>query len=68
MSDKCAHKHTNIDLRIYTTPHQPIQSNEKELLDKFFSVICDCKPAIYVTFNGDGFDWPFVDARAAYHG
>ena len=26
------------------------------------------KPNIIVTYNGDSFDWPFVDARASYHG
>lgn len=23
------------------------------------------KPAIYVTYNGDFFDWPFMETRAA---
>jgi DNA polymerase elongation subunit (family B) len=26
------------------------------------------KPAIYVTYNGDYFDWPFIETRAAKHG
>ncbi len=26
------------------------------------------KPAIHVTYNGDFFDWPFVETRAAKHG
>ena len=26
------------------------------------------RPHIYVTFNGDFFDWPFIDKRAAAHG
>lgn len=26
------------------------------------------KPAIYVTYNGDYFDWPFIETRAAMHG
>lgn len=25
-------------------------------------------PAIYVTYNGDFFDWPFIEARARHHG
>lgn len=27
----------------------------------------DVKPHIFVTYNGDFFDWPFVEARAAIH-
>ena len=26
------------------------------------------KPHIFATYNGDMFDWPFVEARAAFHG
>lgn len=26
------------------------------------------QPAIYVTYNGDWFDWPFIEDRAAKHG
>ena len=26
------------------------------------------QPAIYVTYNGDFFDWPFLDTRAAAYG
>ena len=26
------------------------------------------RPGVYVTYNGDFFDWPFVEARAAKHG
>lgn len=32
---------------------------------------CTCvqiKPAIHVTYNGDYFDWPFMETRAAKHG
>lgn len=25
-------------------------------------------PGIYVTYNGDNFDWPFIEARARHHG
>ncbi|KAI9072749.1 hypothetical protein K1719_045283 [Acacia pycnantha] len=28
----------------------------------------EVKPSIYVTYNGDFFDWPFVERRAAHHG
>lgn len=26
------------------------------------------KPAIYVTYNGDFFDWPFIETRAGKYG
>lgn len=28
----------------------------------------EVKPGIYVTYNGDFFDWPFLENRAAHHG
>eukprot|EP01080_Neovahlkampfia_damariscottae_P004429 gene4429-7804_t len=40
------------------------EKNEKELLEKFFSHLKEEKPQIYVTYNGDNFDWPFIDDRA----
>ncbi|KAM1872905.1 hypothetical protein ACFX13_006807 [Malus domestica] len=42
--------------------------NEVELLRKWFSHMREVKPGIYVTYNGDFFDWPFLETRAAYHG
>jgi len=33
-------------------------------LHRFFDHILDVKPHIFVTYNGDFFDWPFVEARA----
>ncbi|XP_059098833.1 DNA polymerase epsilon catalytic subunit A-like [Tigriopus californicus] len=44
------------------------EANELELLQKFFDHILDVKPHIFVTYNGDFFDWPFIEARAAIHG
>lgn len=44
------------------------EANEVELLQKFFDHILEVKPHIFVTYNGDFFDWPFVEARAAIHG
>lgn len=38
--------------------------NEKALLLKFFSFIKETKPFILTSFNGDMFDWPFIEARA----
>jgi len=25
------------------------------------------KPSVYVTYNGDFFDWPFIETRAGKH-
>ncbi|KAK7262191.1 hypothetical protein RJT34_29753 [Clitoria ternatea] len=42
--------------------------NEIELLRLWFSRMQEAKPGIYVTYNGDFFDWPFLERRAAHHG
>ncbi|KAK1559202.1 hypothetical protein Q3G72_011797 [Acer saccharum] len=42
--------------------------NEVELLRWWFSHMQEVKPGIYVTYNGDFFDWPFLETRAAHHG
>ncbi|XP_034220092.1 DNA polymerase epsilon catalytic subunit A-like isoform X4 [Prunus dulcis] len=42
--------------------------NEVELLRQWFAHMREVKPGIYVTYNGDYFDWPFLETRAAYHG
>lgn len=34
---------------------------------RFFDHINEIRPHIFVTYNGDFFDWPFVEARAAIH-
>ncbi|KAH9255454.1 hypothetical protein BASA81_006573 [Batrachochytrium salamandrivorans] len=39
-------------------------TNEKEMLKHFFQHCRDIKPTVYVTYNGDSFDFPFLDARA----
>ncbi|CAD8196556.1 unnamed protein product [Paramecium octaurelia] len=44
------------------------QPNEKSLLLKFFQVILDYKPNIISSFNGDRFDWPFIEERCLTHG
>lgn len=41
---------------------------QKELLVSWFSHMREVKPSIYVTYNGDFFDWPFIEARALHHG
>ncbi|OAY74203.1 DNA polymerase epsilon catalytic subunit A [Ananas comosus] len=42
--------------------------NEEELLKAWFSHMQEVRPGIYVTYNGDFFDWPFLEKRAAHHG
>ncbi|WAR05620.1 DPOE1-like protein, partial [Mya arenaria] len=44
------------------------ESDEFSLLQRFFDHILEVKPHIFATYNGDLFDWPFVEARAAFHG
>ncbi|KAG7176387.1 DNA polymerase epsilon catalytic subunit A-like [Homarus americanus] len=43
------------------------EPNEMGLIQRFFDHILEVKPHIFVTYNGDFFDWPFVEARAAFH-
>ncbi|XP_067207203.1 DNA polymerase epsilon catalytic subunit 1 isoform X2 [Linepithema humile] len=43
------------------------EPNEKAAITKFFDHINEIRPHIFVTYNGDFFDWPFVEARAAVH-
>jgi DNA polymerase epsilon subunit 1 len=44
------------------------EMDEKALLERFFSEYVRHRPQIVVTYNGDFFDWPFVETRAKYHG
>ncbi|KAF9612004.1 hypothetical protein IFM89_037287 [Coptis chinensis] len=42
--------------------------NEEELLRQWFAHMWEVKLGIYVTYNGDFFDLPFLETRAAHHG
>lgn len=42
--------------------------DEKALLNRFFAEFRRHCPQIVVTYNGDFFDFPFVDARAQHYG
>ncbi|GMM29176.1 DNA polymerase epsilon catalytic subunit [Martiniozyma asiatica (nom. inval.)] len=44
------------------------ESDEKALLERFFEHVREVRPTVIATFNGDFFDWPFVENRASYHG
>lgn len=43
------------------------EPNEHGLIQKFFDHIMEIKPHVIVTYNGDFFDWPFVETRAAVY-
>ena len=44
------------------------EPDELSTLKRFFSHVCDVQPNIFVTYNGDFFDWPFIETRAAKYG
>lgn len=43
-------------------------ANEAATLRAWFDHMRAAHPAIYVTYNGDYFDWPFIETRAAKNG
>ncbi|CAL8111322.1 unnamed protein product [Orchesella dallaii] len=50
---------------LFTIFNEP---NEMAVIQRFFDHILDVKPHIFSTYNGDFFDWPFIEARATFHG
>ncbi|XP_019487455.1 PREDICTED: DNA polymerase epsilon catalytic subunit A [Hipposideros armiger] len=44
------------------------EPDEVHLIQRWFEHVQETKPTIMVTYNGDFFDWPFVETRAAAHG
>jgi DNA polymerase epsilon subunit 1 len=52
------------DVGTFTVFNEP---DELHLLKKFFEHIRETKPTVFTTFNGDHFDWPFIQARAEHH-
>ena len=42
--------------------------DERALIRHFFDHMRAARPGVYVTYNGDWFDFPFLAARAAVHG
>ncbi|KAI8587396.1 hypothetical protein BDZ88DRAFT_240684 [Geranomyces variabilis] len=44
------------------------EDDEEALIRRFFEHIQSARPTVCVTYNGDFFDWPFVDKRAELHG
>lgn len=49
------------DIGMFTVFNEP---DERGLLQKFFQHIRETKPFIFTTFNGDYFDWPFIEERS----
>ncbi|KAL8708023.1 MAG: hypothetical protein Q9220_007019 [cf. Caloplaca sp. 1 TL-2023] len=44
------------------------EPDEKAVIERFFEHIKEAKPTVIATYNGDFFDWPFVEARASVCG
>ncbi|ODN97119.1 DNA polymerase epsilon catalytic subunit A [Cryptococcus amylolentus CBS 6273] len=44
------------------------EPDEAAVIRRWFEHIRDSKPNVIATYNGDSFDFPFVDARAKIHG
>ncbi|KAI7977288.1 hypothetical protein EIK77_004704 [Talaromyces pinophilus] len=44
------------------------EPDERHVLERFFGHIKEAKPTVIATYNGDFFDWPFVEARASVLG
>lgn len=43
------------------------ETDEKDLLERFLEHISELRPHVFVTYNGDFFDWPFVHTRCRKH-
>ncbi|XP_071480194.1 DNA polymerase epsilon catalytic subunit A-like [Diadema antillarum] len=44
------------------------EENEVAMLQKFIDHVLEVKPNIIVTYNGDMFDWPFIETRYKHYG
>ncbi|KAH7362119.1 DNA polymerase epsilon catalytic subunit A [Plectosphaerella cucumerina] len=44
------------------------EPDEKAVIERFFEHIKEARPTVIATYNGDFFDWPFVEARASFNG
>jgi DNA polymerase epsilon subunit 1 len=40
------------------------EPNEQALLRRWYDHMRETQPCVYVTYNGDFFDWPFVETRS----
>lgn len=44
------------------------EANEKQAIQRFVEEFQRYRPQVVVTYNGDNFDWPYIIARAKFHG
>jgi len=44
------------------------EPDERAVLERFFEHIKEARPTVISTYNGDFFDWPFIEARASVQG
>ena len=44
------------------------EPDERGVIERFFAHIKEARPNVIATYNGDFFDWPFVEARASVLG
>ena len=44
------------------------EPDEKHVIERFFLHIKEARPTVIATYNGDFFDWPFIEARASVLG
>ncbi|KAM0262465.1 hypothetical protein ACHAQJ_001719 [Trichoderma viride] len=44
------------------------EPDEKAVIERFFLHIKEARPTVIATYNGDFFDWPFVETRASING
>jgi DNA polymerase epsilon subunit 1 len=44
------------------------EPDEKSVIERFFLHIKEARPTVIATYNGDFFDWPFVETRASVNG
>ncbi|KAF9999127.1 DNA polymerase epsilon catalytic subunit, partial [Modicella reniformis] len=50
---------------LFTIFNEP---TEEDCLRRFFHHVQEVKPTVFVTYNGDFFDWPFMETRSKIHG
>ena len=43
------------------------EADEKATIQRFFDEVIRARPMVLTTFNGDNFDWPFIEDRARIH-
>ena len=44
------------------------EPDEKSLIERWFSHVKEARPTVIATYNGDFFDWPYVETRASVNG